>query len=131
MKVNKEEMFGMYAALKSYLERDHKKEWQDWLDRINTIKTHVESVPGVKGETYVEPGPANAFPSLHLAWDEQKVKISPKDVQAALKSGTPSIVCNLAGGEDKRMLSVGVVLLKPEQVKIVGKRVAEILKQAV
>src|SRR6185437_860213 len=25
-KVNKEEMFGMYAALKSYLERDHKKE---------------------------------------------------------------------------------------------------------
>ncbi len=131
MKVNKEEMFGMYAALKSYLERDHKKEWEDWLDRIDRIKSRVETVPGVTGETYVDPGPANAFPSLHLSWDEQKVKISPKQVQEALKSGTPSIVTNLAGRGDKRMLSVGVVLLKPEQVKIVGRRVEEILKQAV
>ena len=131
MKVNKEEMFGMYAALKSYLERDHKKEWKDWLDRISRIQSMVESVPGVKGEVHVDPGPANAFPSLHLSWDEQKVKISPKDVQEALKKGSPSIVTNLAGKGDKRMLSVGVVLLKPEQVKIVGRRVQEILRQAV
>ncbi len=131
MKVNKEEIFGMYAALKSYLERDHQKEWNDWLDRINKIKTMVEKVPGVTGETNVNPGPANAFPSLHLSWDEQKVKISPKEVQDALKNGSPSIVTNLAGPRDKRMLSVGVVLLKPEQVKIVGRRVEEILKKAV
>lgn len=132
MKVNKEEMFGMYAALKSYLERDHKKEWEDWLNRVSTIKSIAESVPGVTGETYVDPGPANAFPSLHLSWDEQKVKTSPKDVQEALKSGKPSIVCNLAGGRgDKRKLSVGVVLLKPEQIQIVANRVKEILKKAV
>ncbi|MEP7251697.1 MAG: aminotransferase class V-fold PLP-dependent enzyme [Ginsengibacter sp.] len=131
MKVNKEEIFGMYAALKSYLERDHQKEWQDWLDRIAKIKSMVEKVPGVTGETHVDEGPANAFPSLHLSWDEQQVKISPKDVQEALKNGTPSIVTNLAGRGDKKMLSVGVVLLKPEQVKIVGRRVEEILKQAV
>ena len=131
MKVNKEEMFGMYAALKSYLERDHQKEWQDWLERISKIKSMVEKIPSVTGETHVDEGPANAFPSLHLSWDEQQVKISPKDVQEALKNGTPSIVTNLAGKGDKRMLSVGVVLLKPEQVKIVGRRVEEILKQAV
>src|SRR6185312_5580321 len=53
-KVNKEEMFGMYAALKSYLERDHKKEWQDWLDRISLIKSRVETIPGVKGETHTD-----------------------------------------------------------------------------
>ena len=34
MKVNKEEMFGMYAALKAYLERDHEKEWQEWLGKL-------------------------------------------------------------------------------------------------
>ncbi len=131
MKVNKEEMFGMYAALKSYLERDHQKEWNDWLERISKIKSMVEKVPGVTGETNVEEGPANAFPSLHLSWDMQQVKISPKDVQEALKNGSPSIVTNLAGPQDKRMLSVGVVLLRPEQVKIVGRRVEEILKKAV
>jgi uncharacterized pyridoxal phosphate-dependent enzyme len=126
MKVNKEEMFGMYAALKSYIERDHKKEWQDWLNRINRIKNRIETVPGVKGETHVEPGPANAFPSLHVSWDESKVKTTPKDVLEALKDGTPSIVAN---GRDK-VLSVGVVLLRPDQVDIVARRVKEILEQA-
>jgi len=127
MKVNKEEMFGMYAALKSYIERDHKKEWQDWLNRISRIKSQLETIASVKGETHVDPGPANAFPSLHLTWDEQKVKTTPKDVLDQLKNGTPSIVAN---GDDK-VLSIGVVLLRPDQVDIVAKRVKEILSKAV
>ena len=132
MKVNKEEMFGMYAALKAYLERDHEKEWQDWLSRIKQIKSTVETVPGVTGETYIEPGPANAFPSLDLNWDVQRVKISPGDVQEALERGTPSIVTNVGRTKDgKPRLRVGVVLLKPEQVAIVANRVRDILKNAV
>jgi uncharacterized pyridoxal phosphate-dependent enzyme len=127
MKVNKEEIFGMYAALKSYLERDHKKEWQDWLDRINRIASRIESIPSVKGETYIDPGPANAFPSLHVTWDQEVVKMTPKDVLTAMKNGTPSIVAN---GDDK-VLSIGVVLLKPEQVDIVARRVKEVLQQAI
>ncbi|KAA9037708.1 aminotransferase class V-fold PLP-dependent enzyme [Ginsengibacter hankyongi] len=127
MKVNKEEIFGMYAALKSYLERDHKKEWQGWLDRISRIKSQVETIATVKGETHVDPGPANAFPSLHLTWDQQKVKTTPKDVLDQLKNGTPSIVAN---GDDK-VLSIGVVLLRPDQVNIVARRVKEILSKAV
>ncbi|HRP34095.1 MAG TPA: aminotransferase class V-fold PLP-dependent enzyme [Agriterribacter sp.] len=131
MKVNKEEMFGMYAALKAYLERDHEKEWQDWLNRIQKIKKIVESVPGVTGQIHIEPGPANAFPSLDLTWDEQQVKISPRDVQTSLRNGTPSIVANAGKGPDgKPRLRVGVVLLKPEQVSIVAQRVREILKNA-
>ena len=127
MKVNKEEMFGMYAALKSYIERDHKKEWQDWLNRISRIKSQLETIASVKGETHVEPGPANAFPSLHITWDQQKVKATPKEVLDELKNGTPSIVAN---GNDKT-LNIGVVLLRPDQVDIVAKRVKEILNKAV
>lgn len=131
MKVNKEEMFGMYAALKSYLERDHKTEWQDWLDRTNRIKTRIETIPGVKGETYIEPGPANAFPSLHVTWDQGKVKITPKDMLAALRNGTPGIVANIAEKTDDKVLSIGVVLLKPEQVEIVARRLKEVFQQAI
>jgi len=127
MKVNKEEMFGMYAALKAYLERDHKKEWQDWLDRARHIGTQLETVQTVKTETVVDPGPANAFPSLKVTWDQSKIKIKPEQVVAALKSGTPSIVAN---GE-KDHLTVGVVLLRPDQVDIVAGRVKSILQQAV
>lgn len=127
MKVNKEEMFGMYAALKAYLERDHKKEWEDWLQRTKHIGSQLEGLPTVKTETWVDPGPANAFPSLHVTWDTNKIKTSPKQVVAALKSGTPSIVAN--GNDDH--LSIGVVLLRPDQIDIVAGRVKSILQQAI
>ena len=127
MKVNKEEMFGMYAALKAYLERDHKKEWEDWLQRTKHIGSQLESLPTVKTETWVDPGPANAYPSLHVTWDRDKIKTSPKQVVAALKRGTPSIVAN--GNDDH--LSIGVVLLRPDQIDIVAGRVKSILQSAI
>ena len=126
MKVNKEEMFGMYAALKAYIERDHKKEWEDWLQRTKHIGAQLESLPSVKTETVVDPGPANAFPSLNVSWDQNKIKIKPKEVVKALKDGTPSIVAN--GREDH--LTIGVVLLRPDQVDVVAGRVKSILQQA-
>ncbi len=127
MKVNKEEMFGMYAALKSYLERDHKKEWEDWLTRAKRIGSQLETISSVKTATHIDPGPANAFPSLDVTWDPNKVKIKPQEVLVALKNGTPSIVAN---GNDQK-LNIGVVLLRPDQVDVVAKRVKEILQQAV
>lgn len=127
MKVNKEEMFGMYAALKAYLEKDHRKEWDDWLQRAKHIGNQLETISTVKTKIVVDPGPANAFPSLHVTWDKTKIKTDPKDVLAALKSGTPSIVAN----RDNDTLVIGVVLLRPDQVDVVASRVKVILQQAV
>jgi uncharacterized pyridoxal phosphate-dependent enzyme len=126
MKVNKEEMFGMYAALKSYLERDHKKEWQDWEQRAASIGSKLQTLPTVKTKTVVDPGPANAFPSLFVSWDQSKLKIKPKEVVDALKNGTPSIVAN----SKEESLVVGVVLLRPDQVDVVAGRVKEILQRS-
>lgn len=125
MKVNKEEIFGMYAALKSYLERDHEAEWQEWLDRIKRISKLLEKIPTLKSETKINPGPANAFPNMVISWDQTSIKIKPREVVVALEEGTPSIIAG--GGDD--VLSVGVVLLKPNQVDIVARRIKEILEQ--
>jgi len=127
MKVNKEEMFGMYAALKAYLEKDHQKEWDGWLATAKHIAGILETVPTVKTEIIVDPGPANAFPSLKVDWDQQKVKITAKDVQKALKEGKPSIV---TGGHNDKLL-IGVVLLRPDQVDIVAQRVKQTLEHGV
>ena len=127
MKVNKEEMFGMYVALKAYLERDHQKEWNEWLERAKHIAGRLASVPTVKTEIWTDPGPANAFPSLMVDWDPQRVKITPKEVLKSLKEGNPSIV---AGFRHER-LSIGVVLLRPDQVDVVAQRVKQVLAGAV
>ncbi|MBS7562809.1 aminotransferase class V-fold PLP-dependent enzyme [Mucilaginibacter sp. Bleaf8] len=126
MKVNKEEMFGMYAALKAYLERDHKKEWEDWLQRTKYIGGKLETLQTVKTKTVVDPGPANAFPSLFVTWDQSKIKTKPEDVLVALKTGTPSIVAN----SRNESLIVGVVLLRPDQIDVVANRVKAVLQQA-
>jgi uncharacterized pyridoxal phosphate-dependent enzyme len=127
MKVNKEEMFGMYAALKAYIEKDHKKEWQDWLDRAAHMSKIFETVPTVKSKTVVSPGPANAFPGIEVTWDQTKIKITGEEVKIALKEGTPSIVVN----GNKNALHVGVVLLRPEEVDIVANRIKAVLLKTV
>ena len=127
MKVNKEEMFGMYAALKAYLERDHQKEWDQWLERAKHIAARLSTIPTLTTEIVVDPGPANAFPSLMVDWDRQRVKTTPKEVLMALMQGNPSIV---AGGHQNRLM-IGVVLLRPEQVDIVAQRLKDILEHAI
>lgn len=129
-KVNKEEIFGMYVALKSYVERDHEKEWQEWLDRMKRIATKIQTtVPTVKYEVRTPPAtqPANNYPTMSLSWDQTRVKITAEEVSSALKTGTPAIQ---AGGRGAS-LSVGVILLEAEQVDIVAKRIKEILEAAV
>ena len=127
MKVNKEEIFGMYAALKLYLEKDHAGERQEWLNRIAAIEKILVKIPTLKSETIVSKGPANAFPGMKITWDKSKIKIDGKDVSRSLEEGTPSII---AGGEGNT-LNIGVVLLRPDQVQIVAQRVKEILENAI
>lgn len=127
MKVNKEEMFGMYVALDSYLKRDHESEWNEWVERTRTIASMVEQVPTVRGETHVHPGPANHFPGLRITWDQNRVRITPRQVVQQLMEGKPSIH---ASGSNE-VLSIAVITMKPEHVEIVGRRVREVLQSAV
>lgn len=127
MKVNKEEIFGMYAALKLYLEKDHEKEWEEWKTRVSDIAKVVETVPGVTGELHIPEGRANVFPGLHVKWDQNKVKIKPQEVVKALSAGDPRI--ETSGGDHG--LNITVVTLQPEHVPIVARRIKEVLETAV
>lgn len=126
LKVNKEEIFAMYVALKSYLNMDHEAQWQEWLERTERIAASAETVPTVTGETHITPGPANHFPNLRLRWDQEQLGITPSDVVEAMRNGSPSI--EVSGGRD--MLNISVVMMKADQVDIVAQRVKEVLEQA-
>lgn len=126
-KVNKEEMFGMMVALESYLERDHEKQWKEWVERTETIAEEAETLPSVSSELKVNEGPANHFPDLQLSWDQSQIQISPEEVVEKLKEGKPRIEIS----SNDEGLYITVVMMKPEQVDIVARRVREVLEQAV
>lgn len=126
MKVNKEEVLGMLAALELYLEKDHDKEWEIWESQIQLISDSATSIAGVETEIHVPPY-ANHVPSLRIRWDEKKVKISPNEVRKELAEGHPSI--QTVG--DSKSVGITTWMMVPGQERIVAKRLKEILSSAV
>ncbi len=126
MKINKEEILGMYVALEKYINHDHDKEWKEWEDKLALIDNAVKSVQGVSTEVHVPPL-GNHTPTLRITWDNTKVKVSDKQLREALRNGNPSI--ELGGGR-ANSVSVTVFMLKPGQEKIVASRLKEELSKA-
>jgi len=120
MKVNKEEIVGMYVALEKYINQDHDAEWKMWESKIDSIKTAVNSVEGVTTEISVPPI-ANHTPLLFIKWDESKVKTNNKDLMLKLRNGSPSIEV-MANGTG---INITVLMLQEGEEKIVAKRVRE------
>ncbi len=124
MKVNKEEILGMYAAIESYLTRDHAKDWDLWEMQIKTIIDAIADIPGVEPERHV-PEVANHVPSLKLSWDQDKINMTPDELRQKLRDGHPSI--ETVGGSN----SVGITtwMMQPGQERIVASRLSELLRK--
>jgi uncharacterized pyridoxal phosphate-dependent enzyme len=125
MKINKEEILGMFVALEKYIERDHEKEWKEWESRIALIDEAVKSVKGVTTVLSV-PKLGNVTPNLTISWDNTIIKVLPKDIQTNLRNGDPSIE---VGGSEKN-INITVWMLKAGQEKIVARRIKEELTAA-
>lgn len=123
MKVNKEEVLGMLAALELYLSKDHQAEWKMWEDQIDLISESAKSVSGVETTIHVPPH-ANHVPSLKIRWDQSKVNISPDNVRKILREGSPSI--ETVG--NKNEIGITTWMMVPGQEKIVAKKIKKILK---
>jgi uncharacterized pyridoxal phosphate-dependent enzyme len=126
MKINKEEILGMYVALEKYINEDHDKEWKEWEEKLALVNNSVNSIPGVTTEVHVPPL-GNHTPTLRITWDTGKVKITDKGLREALRNATPSIEL---GGGSTNSVSVTVFMLKPGQEKIVASRLKEELTRA-
>ncbi len=125
MKVNKEEILGMYVALERYLQQDHDAEWKMWEARVATIASAAESVKGVSSRSYVPPI-ADHTPTLNISWDTEKIKISGDEMLKQLSAGNPSIE---AYGGGKNSITVSPWMMLPGQEKIVAERIMEELSK--
>jgi len=125
MKVNKEEIIGMYVALEHFLNYDHEKEWKEWEGRIATIQDAVKGINGFNTEVKI-PTLGNVTPTLHVTWDATKIKLTTKDLQERLRSGDSSI--EIVGNEEGHISITSWVMKKGED-KIVAKRLKEELSK--
>lgn len=125
MKVNKEEILGMYVALEKYVNQDHDAEWKMWEGRVNTIINAVKKVDGVNTEVTVPPV-ANHTPKLSISWDPAKLKITTQELHQNLQNGNPSIEVM----RDQDAINITVFMLKNGEDKIVARRIQEELAKA-
>jgi seryl-tRNA(Sec) selenium transferase len=119
MKVNKEEILGMYVALDLYIKKDHEKEWQSWEDKVDHIAKSVKKVESVSTEVSVPPI-ANHTPYLKISWDPATISITRSQLQEKLRTGDPSI--EVIGSGD-HSISLTVFMLRPKEEKTVAKRI--------
>src|SRR5450631_3223075 len=90
MKVGKEEVIGCLTALETWLKVDEKKLYAEWNARIDRIRKLVETVPGVKTDTFT-PEDGNRYPTLKVSWDQEAWKFRISDLVEQLRAGDPVI----------------------------------------
>jgi L-seryl-tRNA(Ser) seleniumtransferase len=138
MKVSKEQIVGMVAAVDWFLSQTDASLETEFRRRADKIAAQLKSIPTLESRVVIPNVAANAVPHLLLRYDTQRIKIRPVDVMAELRKGTPSIELNPQTGKkpgaglpsDESTIVVGVWMLEPGEELIVARRIKEILEKA-
>lgn len=129
MKVGKEDMIALLAAVERFVKFDHAAEWKEFERRLGVIEAAVKGIPSVECERVV-PAIANHVPHTQIVWDEKRVKITREQVTRQLAAGDPPIRIGRVSGTGDRGILVSVLTLQDGEDRIVAARLAETLKQA-
>jgi L-seryl-tRNA(Ser) seleniumtransferase len=129
MKVGKEDMVALLAAVERFVRLDHKAEWREWERRLGVIEQAVKEVPTVECERIV-PEIANHVPHVQITWDEKRVAITREQLTKALAEGEPSIVIGRVGGTGDKGVLISVFMLQEGEEQIVAGRLQALLKKA-
>ena len=129
MKVSKEDMVAMWAAVERFVNLDHAAEQRDWERRIETIESAMTQIPSVKTNRVI-PSIANHVPHVVIMWDEQRVKLTPTQLKNQLADGNPSIATARVHGTGDEGFLISVFMLQPGEDAIVAARLKEALEQA-
>lgn len=136
MKVGKEEMIGMLAAVEVWAKRDHKAEDAKWTGWMNNIASRVKAIDGVTTTVREPRGLSNHSPGLSINWDPNKLNITGEEVARILDTTEPRILLGGGGGGGGRGgagttgqtgLSITAYMMEPGEDKIVGDRIYQIL----
>lgn len=126
MKVAKEQIVGMVAAVDWILEQTDEGMEKEFMRREDVVLRMVKDIPTMKSTRVTEPI-ANHVPVLMLTYDPAVVGITPKEVMAKLEAQNPSVVLASA---NENTIGVSTWMLQPGEEVIVGRELRKVLKSA-
>jgi L-seryl-tRNA(Ser) seleniumtransferase len=131
LKVGKEEIMGMLAAVEMWVKRDHDAEWKQWQAWLDSIAEQAMQVPGVTREILQPDDLSNHAPRLRLTWDTARIGITGTEVEEILWHGQPRIAVNESSGtrRDSRPSSLTIMpyMMMPGDDKIAAAAIRKLL----
>jgi L-seryl-tRNA(Ser) seleniumtransferase len=139
MKVAKEEIVGLVAAVDWFLEQDDVAMEAEYRKRAALIAGQLKSIPTVQTQIFIPEVAANHVPHLLITYDQSRVQITGSEVMQKMRAGKPRIELNpstggapasagLPGGPNT--IVVGVWMLQPGEDQIVARGLREVLEEA-
>ena len=127
MKVDKEGIVGLVAAVERFVALDWEAQEVEWWARHDRIRSYLEDLPGVKAEPLPEDIEPPHVPRIYVEWDENALGVTRRDVAKKMRQGSPSIA-TLSSHYGFTLVSA---TLRPGEEEIVGRRLHEILSEAI
>jgi L-seryl-tRNA(Ser) seleniumtransferase len=139
MKVAKEEIVGLVAAVDWFLDQDENAMQSEFRSRADRIAAHLKSLPTLETTIFVPPV-ANQVPHLLITYDPTRIKLTGTEVMQKMRQGNPRIELNpgtggapasagLPGGPNT--IIVGVWMMQPGEDMVVARRLRNVLQEAV
>jgi len=132
LKVGKEEILGMLAAVEMWVRRDHKAEWAQWESWLDHIATAVKRVDGVTVKLNQPSADlSNRSPELVVQWDGAKLGITGQELSKIALDTEPRIALARAGGNRPGNMPSFVAVvpyqMMPGDEKVVAERLYTLL----
>ena len=138
MKIGKEEMVGLLAAVEMWAQRDHAAEDRMWTGWMQSIADRVTRIDGVTAQVRQPRGIGNHSPGLSISWDPARLGITGEEVSHILWTTEPRVALGGAGGGGRAGrgapnaqtgISITAYMMMPGDVQVVADRIFEILSR--
>ncbi|WP_263410252.1 selenocysteine synthase [Terriglobus tenax] len=136
MKVAKEQMVGMVAAVDWILDQSDDALQAESMRRVRTIEAALKGIPTLTTSVNI-PAVANHVPHLLIKYDPSVVGIKPLEVADRLRAQKPSIELSPATGvrgriegADENTIVIGVWMMQPGEAEVVANSLKQVLKHS-
>ena len=124
MKVGKEELVGLLAAVEWYLGQDHEQLQQSYEDQVTYYAEVFKEVQGVTVHRSFPSEAGQPMPRTEIRFDAEELGITRDEILQQLQTGDPAI--DIAGAGTNGVFINGQTLM-PEEIEIIAQRLKEIL----